>query len=114
MAGNIRGALIAALGIGFITLAVWAQTDDISNKVDDFVKASIRQQRIPGLAPAVMRDGEIIKAQGYGLSNIELDVPVSPQTVFQSGSVGKQITAAGLIMFVEEGIVWLDDRVAKS
>jgi len=105
--------LIAALGIGWLALAVWAQTDDIGSKVDNLVQASIRQQRIPGLALAVIRDGQIIKAQGYGLSNIELNVPVSPQTIFQSGSVGKQFTATGIMMLVEEGKVRLDDKVAK-
>jgi CubicO group peptidase (beta-lactamase class C family) len=108
-----RRALIAALGIGFVTLAVWAQTGDIEGKVDDFVQSSMQQQRIPGLALAVMRDGKIIKAQGFGLSNIELNVPVSPQTIFQSGSVGKQFTATGIMMLVEEGKVGLDDKVAK-
>jgi len=108
-----RRILIAALGIGFVTLTVGAQTDDIGSKVDSFVQASIRQQGIPGLALAVMRDGQVIKAQGYGLSNIELNVPVSPQTIFQSGSVGKQFTATGIMMLVEEGKVGLDDKITK-
>ena len=111
MARNIRGAVIAALGIGFVTLAVWAQTGDIDSQVDSFIQSSIRQQRIPGLALAVMHDGRIIKAQGYGLSNIELNVSASPQTIFQSGSVGKQFTATGVMMLVEEGKVGLDDKV---
>ena len=109
----LRRTLIAALGIGLVTLAVGAQTGDIDSRVDKYVQDSIRQQRIPGLALAVMRDGKIIKAQGYGLSNIELNVPVSPQTVFQSGSVGKQFTATGIMMLVEEGKVGLDDKITK-
>jgi len=113
MTRTLRKALITALGIGWLALAVWAQTDDVGSKVDSFVQASIRQQRIPGLALAVMRDGQIIKAQGYGLSNIELNVPVSPQTIFQSGSVGKQFTATGIMMLVEEGKVGLDDKITK-
>jgi CubicO group peptidase (beta-lactamase class C family) len=113
MTRTLRRALIAALGVGWLTLAVWAQTGDIESKVDNFVQASIRQQKIPGLALAVMRDGQIIKAQGYGLSNIELNVPASPQTVFQSGSVGKQFTATGIMMLVEEGKVGLDDKITK-
>jgi len=113
MTKTLRGALIAALGIGWLALAVWAQTDDIGSKVDNFVNSSIRQQKIPGLALAVMRDGQIIKAQGYGLSNIELNAPASPQTVFQSGSVGKQFTATGVMMLVEEGKVGLDDKITK-
>ena len=113
MTRTLRGALIAVLGIGWLALAVWAQTDDIGSKVDNFVNSSIRQQKIPGLALAVLRDGQIIKAQGYGLSNIELNVPASPQTVFQSGSVGKQFTATGVMMLVEEGKVGLDDKITK-
>ena len=113
MTRTLRGALIAVLGVGLAALAVWAQTDDIGSKVDNFVNSSIRQQKIPGLALAVMRDGQIIKAQGYGLSNIELNVPASPQTVFQSGSVGKQFTATGVMMLVEEGKVGLDDKITK-
>src|SRR4030066_1010202 len=113
MTRTLRGALIAALGIGWLALAVWAQTDDIGSKVDNFVNSSIRQQKIPGLALAVLRDGQIIKAQGYGLGNIELNVPASPQTVFQSGSVGKKFTATGVMMLVEEGKVGLDDKITK-
>jgi CubicO group peptidase (beta-lactamase class C family) len=108
-----RSALIAALTIACIAPAVRAQTGDIDSRVDKFVEDSIREQRIPGLALAVMRDGQVIKAKGYGLSNIELNTPVSPQTIFQSGSVGKQFTATGIMMLVEEGKVGLDDKVAK-
>ena len=104
---------VGAFILAFITPAAWAQTGDIDSRVDNYVQAEMQQQRIPGLALAVMRDGQIVKAQGYGLSNIELNVPVSPQTVFQSGSVGKQFTAAGIMMLVEEGIVGLDDKISK-
>jgi CubicO group peptidase (beta-lactamase class C family) len=104
---------ILALIIGFAALIGQAQTGDMDSRVDKFVQDSIREQRIPGLALAVMRDGQIIKAKGYGLSNIELNVPVTPQTIFQSGSVGKQFTATGIMMLVEEGKIGLDDKVAK-
>jgi CubicO group peptidase (beta-lactamase class C family) len=104
-----------ALGLGIVlaALAIQAQTVDVDSRVDQYLQDSIRQQRIPGLALAVMRDGQIIKAKGYGLSNVELNVPVSPQTVFQSGSVGKQFTATAIMMLVEEGKVGLDDKVAR-
>jgi CubicO group peptidase (beta-lactamase class C family) len=108
-----RLVLVAAFSLSFISSSPRARAGDIDNEVDRYVQDSIRQQRIPGLALAVMRDGRIIKAQGYGLSNIELNVPVSPQTIFQSGSVGKQFTATGIMMLVEEGKVGLDDKAAK-
>jgi len=53
------------------------------------------------------------REQGYGLSNVELQVPVKPETVFQSGSVGKQFTAAAVMMLVEEGKVALDRSIDK-
>ena len=111
---RILGQAVAlGLSIIFAALVVQAQTGDIDNRVDQYVLDSIRQQRVPGLALAVMRDGQVVKAKGYGLSNIELNVPVSPQTIFQSGSVGKQFTATAIMMLVEEGKVGLDDKVAK-
>ena len=101
--------LAIGLGIGCVALTLSAQLD----KVDDFVQASIKQQKIPGLALAVMRDGKIVKAQGYGLASVELNVPVTPETIFQSGSMGKQFTATGIMMLVEEGKLGLDDKIAK-
>ena len=46
-------------------------------------------------------------AEGFGLANVELQVQVKPETVFQSGSVGKQFTATAVMMLVEEGkVAW--------
>jgi CubicO group peptidase (beta-lactamase class C family) len=73
----------------------------------------MNQQHIPGLALGIYRDGHIERVQGYGLANIELDVKVKPETIFQSGSVGKQFTAMGIMMLVEEGNVGLDDSILK-
>lgn len=55
-----------------------------ADKVDDHVKAELQKQRIPGLSLAVIKDGKIIKAEGYGLANAELDVPARPETVYIS------------------------------
>lgn len=79
--------------------------------VDEFIDNQMQQQHIPGLALLVARSGRIVRAQGYGLSNIELQVPVKPETLFQSGSVGKQFTATGIMMLVEEGKIRLDDPI---
>jgi len=86
-----------------------AQTDE----VDDYVRAQMQKRNIPGLSLAVVKNGEIIKAKGYGLANVELNVPASPQTVYQSGSVGKQFTATAVMMLVEDGKINLDDRIGK-
>lgn len=78
---------------------------------DDYVRVEMQRQHIPGLALLVCRDGQIIKAQGYGFANVELQVPVKPETVFQSGSLGKQFTATAVMMLVEEGKIKLDDSI---
>ena len=81
--------------------------------VEEYVKAEMERQHIPGLALLVAREGKIVRAQGLGFSNLELQVPVKPETVFQSGSVGKQFAATAVMMLVEEGKVGLDDSIAK-
>jgi CubicO group peptidase (beta-lactamase class C family) len=83
-----------------------------SDEVDDFVRATMEEQNIPGISIAVVRDGKRARVQGYGLANIELEVPVTPDTIFQSGSLGKQFTAAGILLLAEEGKLKLDDPLA--
>lgn len=84
-----------------------------ADKVDDHVKAMMEKQHIPGVALAVVKDGQIVKAEGYGLANIELNVPVRPDTVFKIGSVSKQLISAGILMLAQEGKLSLDDPISK-
>jgi CubicO group peptidase (beta-lactamase class C family) len=86
-----------------------AEADD----VDAYVESERQAQRIPGLALLVIKDGQTIKARGYGLANVEHQVPVKPETIFQSGSMGKQFTATAVMMLVEEGRMALDDPATK-
>jgi len=81
--------------------------------IDRFVLAEMARERIPGVAIGIYSRGKILLAKGYGLANIELNVPVKPETVFQSGSVGKQFVSAAIMMLVEEGKVGLDDSITK-
>jgi CubicO group peptidase (beta-lactamase class C family) len=81
--------------------------------VDEYVQAEMEKQHIPGLSLLVSRDGKPIREQGYGLANVELQVAVKPETVFQSGSVGKQFTASAVMMLVEESKISLEDPLTK-
>jgi len=87
--------------------------DPLAARVDEFVASELKRQKIPGLAVAIVRRGEVFKAQGYGLANVEHDVAVKPATIFQSGSVGKQITAVAAMLMVEDGKLALSDPVKK-
>jgi CubicO group peptidase (beta-lactamase class C family) len=90
-----------------------AAADETDAKVDAFVQSELQRQHIPGVALGVYRDGQMTKAQGYGLANVEWNAAVTPDTIFQSGSVGKQFTATAVMMLVEEGKVGLDDPIKK-
>jgi CubicO group peptidase (beta-lactamase class C family) len=87
--------------------------DEASEQVDRVVERERRAEQIPGVSIAVCREGRIVKANGYGRANVELDVPVTPQTIFQTGSVGKQFTSMAVMMLVEEGKIALDDKIVK-
>ena len=87
--------------------------DAIIAKVDELVKAEMQKSKVPGLSLAVVKDGQIVLAKGYGMANVELQVPVKPETVFQSGSMGKQFAATAAMMLVEEGKINLDERISK-
>lgn len=84
-----------------------------ADRVDDYVRQQMRLRHIPGLALAVVRDGRVVKERGYGLASVELEVPATAATVFEIGSISKQITAAAVMLLVEEGKVSLDDAVSK-
>jgi CubicO group peptidase (beta-lactamase class C family) len=110
--------------LGFAVACVWvlpvvlAQTPaslstDQQQAIDSFAAKEIARQHIPGLAIGIYNRGTVLLAKGYGLSNVELNVPVKPETIFQSGSVGKQFVSAAIMMLVEEGKISLDDSVKK-
>jgi CubicO group peptidase (beta-lactamase class C family) len=80
-----------------------------ADAVDDFLENYMKRHQIPGLSLAICRDGQLVRAQGYGLANVELEVKATPETVFQSGSVGKQFTAMAVMMLVDEGKLGLED-----
>lgn len=92
-----------------IPLTLLAQTD----KINGYVTAEMKRRSIPGLALAVVRHGKVIKMRGYGLANVELGVPVHPDTVFDIASLTKQFTATAILLLMEEGKISLDDQISR-
>jgi CubicO group peptidase (beta-lactamase class C family) len=90
-----------------------AQAQTLDEKVDGYVLNQLEKQHIPGVALGVYRDGKSVRAKGYGMANVELQVGVKASTIFQSGSVGKQFAATAVMMLVEEGKIGLDDPIQK-
>lgn len=81
--------------------------------VDDFAAEQIKQRKIPGLSIAVIKDGKVVKATGYGFANLELKVPATKDTVYEIGSISKQFASEALMLLVEDGKVNLDDSINK-
>ena len=109
----VIGALMPAALLPATLRGQASRDGTLDARVDAYVTSELKAQHIPGIALGVMRDGHIIKARGYGLANVELNVPVTPETIFQTGSVGKQFTATLVMMLVEDGKLGLDDKIAK-
>jgi CubicO group peptidase (beta-lactamase class C family) len=109
----IRAIRAVVLGL-ILTLQIDSGAEDsVIARVDELVSREMRSQHIPGISLAVMTNGHIALAKGYGLANVEDQVPAKPETVFQSGSVGKQFTATAVMMLVESEKIHLDDAIGK-
>ena len=83
-----------------------------ADKIDDLVLAEMQRQQIPGLSLAVVKNGKVIKEKGYGWANVEHKIAATPQTIFQSGSIGKQFTAALVMRLVQDGNIVLDAPIS--
>lgn len=105
----LRRAMVLALAASAYVPIIAAQSDPI----DAIVNQEMSSQRIPGMAVAVIQAGTVIKAQGYGLADVEHNVPVTPQTIFQSGSLGKQFTAVAVMLQAQDGRLALTDPLTK-
>ena len=88
------------------------QADEKTDSVDKLF-ASWDKPGSPGCAMAIVRDGQIIYKRGYGLANLENDVPITPKSVFYIGSVSKQFVSFCIALLVQEGKLSLDDDIRK-
>lgn len=88
-----------------------AAADEAMSRKIDAVFADIVTAARPGCAAGVIQDGEYIHQAGYGLANLEYDIPIGPQTVFRTGSLSKQFTAMAIAILAERGDLDLDADV---
>jgi D-alanyl-D-alanine carboxypeptidase len=83
-----------------------------ADPVDDLVKAQMAEFNLAGLSVAVMKQGAIVKAGGYGVADRESKAPAAPDTVYKIASVSKQFVATGIMLLVADGRVRLDDPIS--
>ena len=112
--GIVLEKIIAAMLLGVLaSLTCTGVSAQAVDEVAQYIHAEMARQKIPGLALLVARHGMPVRTEGYGLADVELNVPVTPETLFQSGSMGKQFTASGVMLLVEDGKLALDDPLSK-
>ncbi len=103
-----RWIWLAALTM-FAATSTGAQTE----QMDAYVISEMARQHVPGISVAVVKDGKVVSAKGYGLANVELGAPATADTVYEIGSITKQFTATAIMMLVEGGKIGLDDKMRK-
>jgi CubicO group peptidase (beta-lactamase class C family) len=88
------------------------QEKQLSKNLDELIS-----QRLPAIAPGcvvlIVKKGTIIYRKAFGTANLELNVPMQPEMIFRTGSMGKQYTAIAILQLVEQGKIALQDSVQK-
>ncbi len=104
-----RSAVLATLVFAAVT--AFGQTAIPSVLLDGWVQRSMKTFDVPGIGLAIVKDGKVVVAKGYGVRKLGESTPVDENTMFGIGSNTKAFTTAALSMLVDEGRISWDDRV---
>src|SRR5438876_28535 len=107
--GNMTRALILTI---WFAGAVAAQPAESKQAQADRIFGAF-SSHTPGCAVGVAERGAVVLKSGYGMADLERSVPITADTVFESGSVAKQFTAAALMLLAQQGKISLDDPLRK-
>jgi len=114
MGGRIGEGFLASMLLFSVSNAAAAKTADDKKAVAvDEIFMDLTKAGSPGCALGVYRDGKMIYSKGYGLANLEENVPITPQSVFDIGSTSKQFTAASILLLEKQGKLSISDDVRK-
>ena len=106
-------------------IATWAMQPSVAGALPAGASAAERHQQVdaifapwsgtttPGCAVGISRDGVLDYARGYGMSNLEHDVAITPESIFLVGSISKQFTAFSVALLAQDGKLSLDDDIRK-
>src|SRR5216683_6050520 len=111
---GIVGVLLASALVFGSSLAAAGNTAEEKKTVAvDEIFVDLTKAGSPGCALGVYRDGKMVYAKGYGLANLEQNVPITPQSVFDIGSTSKQFTAASILLLEKQGKLSVNDDIRK-
>src|SRR5947209_6780732 len=96
----------------FLTLAV-AACAAAQNTAVDRVFSALDKKDSPGCSLVVTRAGKVIYTHGYGMADLDHDLPITPASVFHVASISKEFTAASILMLDQEGKLSIDDDIHK-
>ncbi len=108
----MRRIALPVLGLCLLVTTNSFAQPELTDKVDR-IFADWNTTSSPGCALAVVKDGHIVYEHGYGMANLELGIAITPQSVFDIGSISKQITAMAILLLAQEHKLSLDDDVRK-
>jgi CubicO group peptidase (beta-lactamase class C family) len=106
------GVLLAGISMVSCRGPQQALPPDVAKQVDKVFEKWDRPDS-PGCALGVYKDGQIVYKRGYGIANLNDDIPITPATVFHVASMSKQFTAASILLLAQQGKLSLDDDVHK-
>lgn len=86
---------------------------ELTRAVDEIIEREMDAIPMAGVSVAIARGDDVLVARGYGLADIENDVPATDETVYRIGSITKQFTAAAIMQLIESGDVSLDDPLTR-
>ena len=114
-----RLLVAAAFLVPLLDVSARAQTpaappgpEQLASKVEEYMAARVKRDHFSG-SILIARDGKVLYSQGYGMANLEHDVPNTPQTKFRLGSITKQFTAMAVLILQERGKLNVHDKVKK-
>lgn len=111
----INSLFIALILASLLSVMATAQSvlpaDTALADLDEYIESYMRENNVPGALIAVASHGDIIYSQRYGLANVELNVPVTNESVFEIGSISKQFVTAAIMLLHEEEKLGLDDAI---
>jgi CubicO group peptidase (beta-lactamase class C family) len=109
-----RESLLSSLALALLLAALRGFPGGTPlDSITAYIESELVRQHIPGVSVGILRGDSVLLARGFGFSNLELHVPASDSTVYQSGSLGKQFTAAGVVTLAQQGRLRLDDRITR-
>src|SRR6476659_10645006 len=115
---NRKNFLFVLAVVVLISNTTWAQVPDKQKVISGAERAFEKVTKAyvgpgPGCAAAVSLNGDVVFEKAFGLADMEFNVPNTTRTIFESGSVAKQFTAASLVLRQQDGKLSIDDPVRK-